>query len=149
MHKAWHSMEEVPYCFLRSSIKFQGHTGWKRDAFNPIWVRLLGQSQLSNPSDLPCFFTIHGWNVSFSWNFCHVWKQRILKFFNISLVPILLNLNISDLAYVFDLCLYLLSYFQLCLLSMWGKNRKIIIPMYRLWLHLYGLHGPQCPKKGH
>ena len=26
---------------------------------------------------------------------------------------------------------------------MWGK---IIIPMYRLWLHsLYGLYGPQCP----
>ena len=28
-------------------------------------------------------------------------------------------------------------------LSMWGK---IMIPMYRLWLHgLYGLHGPRCP----
>ena len=26
---------------------------------------------------------------------------------------------------------------------MWGK---IIIPMYRLWLHgLYGLYGPRCP----
>ena len=26
---------------------------------------------------------------------------------------------------------------------MWGK---IMIPMYRLWLHgLYGLHGPRCP----
>ena len=24
------------------------------DDFNPIWVRLLGRSQLSNPSDLPC-----------------------------------------------------------------------------------------------
>ena len=28
-HKDWHSIEEVPYCFSRSSIKFQGHTGWK------------------------------------------------------------------------------------------------------------------------
>ena len=27
---------------------------WKIDNLNPIWVRLLGQSQLSNPSDLPC-----------------------------------------------------------------------------------------------
>ena len=44
----------MPYCFLGSSIKFQGHTGWKIDDLNPIWVRLLGQSQLSNPSDLPC-----------------------------------------------------------------------------------------------
>ena len=25
MHKAWSSIEEVPYCFSRSSIKFQGH----------------------------------------------------------------------------------------------------------------------------
>ena len=38
MHKAWHSKEEVPSCFLRSSIKFQGHTGRKVDDFNPIWV---------------------------------------------------------------------------------------------------------------
>ena len=41
---------------LGSSIKFQGHTGWKIDYLNPIWVRLLGRSQLSNPSDLPCCF---------------------------------------------------------------------------------------------
>ena len=24
LHKAWSSIEEVPYCFARSSIKFQG-----------------------------------------------------------------------------------------------------------------------------
>ena len=44
----------MPYCFLGSSIKFQGHTSWKIDDLNPIWVRLLSRSQLSNPSDLPC-----------------------------------------------------------------------------------------------
>ena len=33
--------------------------GRKIDDLNPIWVRLLGRSQLSNPSDLPC------------WNYCH------------------------------------------------------------------------------
>ena len=54
MHKAWCSVEEVPYNFSRSSIKFQSHTGWKINDLNPIWVRLLGWSQLSNPSDLPC-----------------------------------------------------------------------------------------------
>ena len=27
MHTAWRSIEEVPYCFWRSSIKFRGHTG--------------------------------------------------------------------------------------------------------------------------
>ena len=60
IHKAWCTIEEVPYCFTRSSIKFQGHTGWKIEDLNPIWVRLLGHSQLWNPSDLPCYC-------------CHVW----------------------------------------------------------------------------
>ena len=55
MHKSLCSIEEVPYCFSRSSIRFQGNTGWKIDNLNPIWVRLLGWSQLSNPSDLPCY----------------------------------------------------------------------------------------------
>ena len=49
----------MPYCFLGSSIKFQDHTGWKIDEFNPIWVRLPGQSQLSNPLDLPCWLCSH------------------------------------------------------------------------------------------
>ena len=77
MHKAWSRIEEVPYCFSRSyvklqghtaqkivdfwgsSIKFQGHTGWNMDDLNPVWVRLLGRSQLSNPSDLPCWLCSH------------------------------------------------------------------------------------------
>ena len=37
MHKAWCSIEEVHYCFPRSSIKLQGHTGWKIDGLNPIF----------------------------------------------------------------------------------------------------------------
>ena len=55
MHKAWQSIGEVSYCFSMSSIKFQGHTSWEINDLNPISVRLLGWSQLSNPSDLPCF----------------------------------------------------------------------------------------------
>ena len=58
MQKALSSIEEAPYCFSGPSIKFQGHTDWKIDDLNPIWVRLLGRSQLSNPSDLPCFNSI-------------------------------------------------------------------------------------------
>ena len=55
MHKAWSSIEEVPYCFSRSSIKFQGHTGQNITDFDPNWAfRTTGRSQLSNPSDLPC-----------------------------------------------------------------------------------------------
>ena len=109
MHKAWSSIEEVPYCFWRSYVKFQGHTAKKIVDFDPNWAfpdcisslnsqmamkcctkletakercpivfqvhpsnfkvtwyktspiltqigrfRTIGQSQLSNPSDLPC-----------------------------------------------------------------------------------------------
>ena len=63
MHKAWCSIVEVPYYSSWSSIKFQGQTGWKINDFNPIWVWLLGRSQLSNPSDLPCFICVcvNGW----------------------------------------------------------------------------------------
>ena len=46
MHKAWCCIEAVPYYFSRSSIKFQGHAGWRIYDLNPIWVRLLDRSQL-------------------------------------------------------------------------------------------------------
>ena len=54
MHKVWCSIEEVPYCFSRSFVKFQGNRGWLFDDFNPISVRLLGQPLITNPPDLPC-----------------------------------------------------------------------------------------------
>ena len=38
MHKAWSSIEEVPYFFSRSSIKFQGHTALKIVEFDPNWA---------------------------------------------------------------------------------------------------------------
>ena len=44
LHKAWSSIEEVPYCFARSSIKFHGHTGGKIDYLNPIWDYYAGRS---------------------------------------------------------------------------------------------------------
>ena len=114
MHKAWSSIEDVPHCFSRSSVKFQGHTALKIFEFDPNWAfpdcnsslnsqmamkcctkletakercpivfqghpsnfkvtrdktspiltqigrfRTIGRSQLSNPSDLPCFYWTH------------------------------------------------------------------------------------------
>ena len=89
MHKAWHGIEEVPYCFSMSSIKFQGYMGQNIDDLNPIWGRLLGRSQLSNPPDLPCFniqealcnmeypsethIKIKSWEVLFAHNIFHSW----------------------------------------------------------------------------
>ena len=44
MHKAWGSIEEVPNCFAKSSIKFHGHTVGKIDDLNPIWDYMAGRS---------------------------------------------------------------------------------------------------------
>ena len=38
MHKAWNSKGEMPYCFQRSSIKFQGHTVQNITNFYPNWA---------------------------------------------------------------------------------------------------------------
>ena len=35
---SWKSIEEVPYCFSRSSSKFQGHTALKIVEFDPDWA---------------------------------------------------------------------------------------------------------------
>ena len=48
MRKASRSIVQVPCCFVRSFIKFEGHTRRKIDDVNPIWVRLLSLSQLSH-----------------------------------------------------------------------------------------------------
>ena len=36
--KAWNSKGEMPYCFPRSSIKFQGHTVQNITDFDPNWA---------------------------------------------------------------------------------------------------------------
>ena len=38
LHKAWNSKGEMPYCFPRSSIKFQGHTVQNFTDFDPNWA---------------------------------------------------------------------------------------------------------------
>ena len=121
MHRAWSSTVEVPYCFSRSYVKFQGHPALKIVEFDPNWAfpdcnsslnlsmamkcctkletakercsivflghpsnfkvtryktsliltqighfRTIGRSQLSNPSDLPCYALITGnWRYNF------------------------------------------------------------------------------------
>ena len=43
------SIEKVPYCFSRSSIKFQGHAAKKIVDFDPIWVFPDCNSSLNSP----------------------------------------------------------------------------------------------------
>ena len=54
LHKAWSSIEEVPYCFWRSSIKFQGHTALKIIKFHPNWVFPDCNSSLNSPMAMKC-----------------------------------------------------------------------------------------------
>ena len=49
MHTAWCCLEEVPYCFSRSSVKFQGHTAQKIVEFDPDWAFPDCNSSLNSP----------------------------------------------------------------------------------------------------
>ena len=54
MHKAWSSIEEVPYCFSRSSVKFQGYTALKIVQFDPDWAFPTCNSSLNSPMAMKC-----------------------------------------------------------------------------------------------
>ena len=49
IHKAWSSIEEVPYWFWRSFVKFQGHMALKIVEFDPDWAFPDSSSSLNTP----------------------------------------------------------------------------------------------------
>ena len=51
LHNVKCSIEEVPYCFSRSSIKFQGHAEQKIANFDPNWAFPDCDSSLNSPTD--------------------------------------------------------------------------------------------------
>ena len=54
LHKAWSSIEEVPYGFSRSSVKFQGHIALKIVEFDPNWAFPDCNSSLNSPMAMKC-----------------------------------------------------------------------------------------------
>ena len=54
MQKAWSSIGEMPYCFSRSSIKFQGHMWQKIDDCDPNWAFPDCNSSLNAPMPMKC-----------------------------------------------------------------------------------------------
>ena len=54
LHKAWNSKGEMPYCFPRSSIKFQGHTALKIVEFDPNWAFPDCNPSLNSPMAMKC-----------------------------------------------------------------------------------------------
>ena len=55
MHKASSSIEEVSYCFSRSSVKNQGHTALKIIQFDPNWAFPDCNSSLNSPMAMKCY----------------------------------------------------------------------------------------------
>ena len=54
LHKAWSSIEEVPYYFSRLSVKFQGHTALKIVKFDSDWAFPDCNSSLNSPMATKC-----------------------------------------------------------------------------------------------
>ena len=54
LHIAWCCLGEVPYCFSRSSVKFQGHTALKIAEFDPDWAFPDCNSSLNSPMGMKC-----------------------------------------------------------------------------------------------
>ena len=54
MHRPWSSIVEVPYCFSRSNVKFQGHTALKIVKFYRNWAFLDSNSILNSLMVMKC-----------------------------------------------------------------------------------------------
>ena len=54
LHRAWNSKGEMPYCFPRSSIKFQGHMALKIVQFDPNWAFPDCNFSLNSPMAMKC-----------------------------------------------------------------------------------------------
>ena len=54
LHKCWSSIGQVPYCFWRSSVKFQGHTAKKIVDFDLDLVFPDCNSSLNSPMAMKC-----------------------------------------------------------------------------------------------
>ena len=54
MHRAWSRIVEVPYCFSRSYVKFQGHTALRIVQFDPNWAFPDCNSSLNSPMAMKC-----------------------------------------------------------------------------------------------
>ena len=54
MHTAESSIEEVPYCFSRPHVKFQGHTALKIVEFDPSWAFPDSNSSLNSLMAMKC-----------------------------------------------------------------------------------------------
>ena len=99
MHKAWSNIDEVPYCFSRSSVKFEGHARQKIADFDPNWAFPDCNFSLNSPMALewctklnvaykrcPIAFEGHPWNLKVSQDKKMPIFTRIKRFRAVTLV---------------------------------------------------------------
>ena len=60
IHKAWSGIEQVHYCFARSSVKFQGRTALKIIELDPNWAFPDCNSSLNSPMGTKCCTKLGG-----------------------------------------------------------------------------------------
>ena len=99
LHKAWNSKGEMPYCFPRSSVKFQGHTVQSITDFDPNWAfpdyrpvaafKSLRFALFIYMNESPYFkdhthsknlktfhYSSYGWNIHSNKTRTHKWQSR-------------------------------------------------------------------------
>ena len=69
IHKAWCCLDEVPYCFSRSSVKFQGHRAKKIVDFEPNWAFPDCNSSLNLPTAMKWYTKLEA-----------AWESALLSF---------------------------------------------------------------------
>ena len=75
MRKAWNRIEGVPYCFSKSSVKFQGHTGQKNTFLYPNWAFPGCKSSL-NPPMVTKWYT----KLEVAWRVPYCFSMSSVKF---------------------------------------------------------------------
>ena len=73
LHKAWNSKGEMPYCFARSSSKFQGHTGQNITDFDPNWA-------FPDYRPVAAFKSLR---FALLWWWRHRWRHRVASNFSL------------------------------------------------------------------
>ena len=86
MHEAWSSIEEVPCCFSRSSVKFQGHTALKIFEFDPKWAFPDCNSSLNSPMTTKWYAKLEA-----AWKRCPIVFQCHLSNFKVAWLKKIVN----------------------------------------------------------
>ena len=94
MQQAWSRTEEVPYCFSRSYVKFQGHTALKIVEFYPNWLFPDCNSSLKSPMAKKCCT-----KLEVAWKRCPIVFQGHTSNFKVARLEKSLNFSRSSIKF--------------------------------------------------